>query len=247
MFMASQKQRSSAFTLIELLVVIGIISLLLALLMPSTQIIMARARETMCASNQKQLALACISYAGDNDGQLPNNKDWVRYSGYNNAWTSPDGVTNGLVYPYVKNLKLYMCPTFYRIVSRAYPNAVRAYGMNFRVDLKTASDGGPNNVMTLGGVRRPGGCVLLTEESPPYAPWYPATIKGVRMANVSINDGRTCWANGTEYWDKATLRDSPGTYHRNFSAKAAFFDGHADTFTMDEKFKWKYYMEPMAP
>ena len=240
-------RRDSGFTLIELLVVIGIIAILMALLMPSAQVILDRARETICASNQKQIALACVSYAGDHDGQLPNNKEWVQYSGYNNAWTSADGVTNGTVFPYVKDLKLYMCPTFYRIVRSAQPGAVRAYTMNFRVDLKTASDGGINNVMTVGGVRRPGGCVLIDEEDPPYAPWFPSTYNGVKMANVSINDGRTCWANGTEYWDKATTRDSPATYHRDQACKAAFFDGHSETFTMDENFKWKYKMEPMAP
>ena len=243
----SSSWRRQAFTLIELLVVISIIAILMALLMPTASGILERARETMCASNQKQLALASISYAGDHDGRLPNNKEWVLYNITARNWYDMECITNGTIFPYVKDTKVYLCPTFYRIVRASQPGAVRAYGMNFRSDLKTAGDGGANNVETIGSVRRTAGCVLFTEESPPYAPWYPATINGVRMANVPINDGRTCWANGTEFWSSATLRDSPGTYHRNSSAKAAFFDGHAETFIMDENFKWKYRMEPMAP
>ena len=240
-------KQAAGFTLIELLVVIGIIAILLALLIPSANGILDRARDLKCASNQGQLALACIAYTGDNGGRLPNNKNWVQYSGYVNNWYSPDGVTNGLIWPYVKDLRLYMCPTFYRIVRPFRPDAVRAYGMNFRSDLKTAGEGGANNVETMGSVRRTAGCVFIDEESPPYAPWYPATVNGVRVAGYAINDGRTCWANGTEYWEAATIRDALATYHRNNSAKVAFFDGHTETFIMDENFKWKYRMEPMAP
>ena len=246
MNMNYSRRRARGFTLIELLVVIGIIAILMALLAPSTQVIMERAREVQCASNQKQLALSCIDYASDHNGDLPNNKEWVLYSSsQGNQWYQPYCVSNGTVFPYVKDIRLYLCPTFYRIVRPFHPDAVRSYGMNFRVDLKTASDGGVHNIMTVGSVRQPGDCVLITEENPPYAPWFPATVNGVKMANVSVNDGRTCWANGAEFWTAATIRDSPGTYHRNSSSRAAYFDGHADSFSMDTKFQWKAKMEPM--
>jgi prepilin-type N-terminal cleavage/methylation domain-containing protein len=247
MSMTCHRKQAAGFTLIELLVVIGIIAILLALLVPSANILLERARELKCASNQRQLALACIAYTGDNSGRLPNNKNWVQYSGYVNNWYSPDGVTNGIIYPYVKDLRIFMCPTFYRIVRSFHPEAVRAYGMNYRSDVKTAADGGANNVESMGEVRRTAGCVFIDEENPPYAPFYPTMVNGVKVANVAINDGRTCFANGTEYWDAATLRDALATYHRNNSAKAAFFDGHTETLIMDENAKWKYKMEPKAP
>ena len=61
----------SAFTLVELLVVIGIIAVLLGVLLPS----LSRARESgnraKCLSNVRQLAAACIMYAAENDGRLP--------------------------------------------------------------------------------------------------------------------------------------------------------------------------------
>jgi prepilin-type N-terminal cleavage/methylation domain-containing protein len=244
---ASSRWRRQAFTLIELLVVIGVIALLMGLLMPTIAGALDRARETMCASNQKQLALASFSYAGDHDGRLPNNKEWVSFSGVTD-WYHPDGITNGTLFPYVKDLRVYLCPTFYRIVRPFQPGATRSYGVNYRVALKSDTGDGPQwHVEGLGGVLHPGARVFIDEEDPPYAPWYPTSIDGVTMASSAINDGRTCWANGNEYWDSATVRDAPATYHRDHTSKAAFFDGHAETFLMDAQFKWKYKMEPMAP
>jgi len=57
--------------LIELLVVITIIGILAAMLFPVFGRIRERANRAACASNLKQLIMACMAYAGDNEGRFP--------------------------------------------------------------------------------------------------------------------------------------------------------------------------------
>ena len=60
-----------AFTLIELLVVVAIIAILAALLVPTLGKAKAAVRSAHCKSNVRQLSIAFIMYAGDNDSFLP--------------------------------------------------------------------------------------------------------------------------------------------------------------------------------
>lgn len=63
--------RRSGFTLIELLVVIVIIAILGALLLPAIGLVRTAAVKTECLSNQRQLAMAVIAYAGEHHGVAP--------------------------------------------------------------------------------------------------------------------------------------------------------------------------------
>jgi prepilin-type N-terminal cleavage/methylation domain-containing protein len=56
-------RRPAGFTLIELLVVMGIVTVLVAVLLPSLNIARARSERAKCANNLRQIALAALAYA----------------------------------------------------------------------------------------------------------------------------------------------------------------------------------------
>jgi prepilin-type N-terminal cleavage/methylation domain len=60
-----------AFTLIELLTVIAVIGILAAILIPTVGKVRAKASETSCRSNLRQLGVAFLMYANDNRGVTP--------------------------------------------------------------------------------------------------------------------------------------------------------------------------------
>jgi prepilin-type N-terminal cleavage/methylation domain-containing protein/prepilin-type processing-associated H-X9-DG protein len=91
-----------AFTLIELLVVIAIIAILAAILFPVFAQAREKARQSSCASNEKQLGLAIIQYTSDYDGTFP--IGWNQGEYINGAWPIR-------IAPYVKNLGVFVCPS----------------------------------------------------------------------------------------------------------------------------------------
>lgn len=59
------------FTLIELLVVIAIIAILSGIIFPVFSAAREKARTIACLNNLKQLSMACILYADDNNKYYP--------------------------------------------------------------------------------------------------------------------------------------------------------------------------------
>lgn len=87
--------KRNAFTLIELLVVIAIIAILAAILFPVFAQARAKARQTSCLSNNKQIGLAVLMYTQDYDETLP--------FGANNPAGRPLVMWYDLVEPYIKS------------------------------------------------------------------------------------------------------------------------------------------------
>ncbi len=107
--------KRSGFTLIELLVVIAIIAILAAILFPVFAKAREKARQASCQSNLKQFALVFQMYASDYDEVFPYN-----YYVHVGPITYPNGVVAGAggaflwmheIYPYVKNVAMFNCPS----------------------------------------------------------------------------------------------------------------------------------------
>jgi prepilin-type N-terminal cleavage/methylation domain-containing protein/prepilin-type processing-associated H-X9-DG protein len=74
------------FTLVELLVVIGIIAILVSILLPALNRARDKARAVQCASNMRQIFLACQMFAQENRDRLPR----CGFAGEDGALTGPD-------------------------------------------------------------------------------------------------------------------------------------------------------------
>ena len=123
------RSRVRAFTLTELLVVIVIIAVLAGILLSVFQGVREMANESKCASNLRQLGVACLLFAGEHNGQLPGTYDTHEVAvgnpalAYQGSWLSgtsagnpgettvPDVPENGTIYPYVGSTLVYRCPS----------------------------------------------------------------------------------------------------------------------------------------
>lgn len=73
-------RRSMAFTLVELLVVVGIISVLMAILLPVLTKARKKALEVRCQGNLRQIYAGLILYANDNRDRFPDPQSLGRHA-----------------------------------------------------------------------------------------------------------------------------------------------------------------------
>ncbi len=99
-------RRRAAFTLVELLVVIGIISVLIAMLLPALNKARESAQTVSCLSNVRQLMQGIMMYANDNKGYLP----ICEFETGADPFVEWSGLLGAREYGYIKNPDVFICP-----------------------------------------------------------------------------------------------------------------------------------------
>lgn len=110
--------RAAAFTLTEMLTVVAVVSLLALLSISASARTNSYSERAVCLNNLKQLATASVMYAAEHADELPH-PNWGQFTtgwAYKYDQSAPKAglsayrVREGLLWPYIKQENVFLCP-----------------------------------------------------------------------------------------------------------------------------------------
>jgi prepilin-type N-terminal cleavage/methylation domain-containing protein len=231
---AIRHPKLTAFTLIELLVVVAVIAVLISILVPSLQDAKDQAVQVTCMSNLKQVYMAYLYYAQDNDNELPRKNVNAYHPHHIGAGQASyfSGNPNGYYHP-----KVFLCPAVVNLPevkenllnSKGFYNqpsywpSVHIWAQETPTSIYTKKLSDPVLSYSGGGPRR-------------IAPSEAAMLAESRFGRP--NQG----VPGYGFWDYHWLwtPDRFGWYHSNGTAcNLPFVDGHIEPMSI-ETFPYPY-------
>ncbi len=237
-------RRPRAFTLIELLVVIGIIAILLGILLPTLSSARKQAAQAQCASNVRQLLIACTAYIQENRGYWPpaslniSSKNNNRWHGTRAGASGPFDFAGSVLKRYLQTSAIKQCPSFEPSTSNGFEKSCGGYGYNqYYIGTSTFDQSATAMTLTLTQYEK------MFVNVPAKQNMIRRPSEKIAFADAAISTGpreiiEYSFIEPPQFFMSGTPQNSTPSIHFRHSRRANI--GWADGHITAERFEWTY-------